>query len=155
MFCTIGSVKSTDPIQEACPIDHAGYAASTRWHELNHTDHIHHTDQEYIIFPEIFRLSSGRSIICQKCGTVTLAETTTQWPFRSMKNPAFVDVRAAAPSHLHSEVRTGGHRGHAHRCALPSFYYSSVWVVLRQRFSHVCILYIRYIYEVWVWVRER
>ena len=35
MFCRI--CVSTDPTQESCPIDHAGYTAPTRQRELDHT----------------------------------------------------------------------------------------------------------------------
>ena len=46
-------------------IDHAGYTAPTRQHELyhtDHTDHTNHTDQEYICLP-------GRSRSCTVVGT--------------------------------------------------------------------------------------
>ena len=57
-------------------LDHAGYTAPTRQHELdhtdhtdhtNHTDHTDHTDQDYIC-PERYRSSSEnrRSVRCEE-----------------------------------------------------------------------------------------
>ena len=44
---------STDPTQGTRPtaVDRADYTAPTRQHELDHTDHTYHTDQESI-YPE-------------------------------------------------------------------------------------------------------